>query len=133
MLIKNCNSEKLFYPKNFDESKLDKIDGGCGPGGIGDYFIPDTIWGIYIRPACKIHDFQYHFGDTEKDKKDADDTFLNNMIRIIEDTEFTPLARSFGINKVIRFLAKKTAQKYYFFVSYFGGPAFWDVKNTGDN
>ena len=98
----------------------EEITGGCGPGGIGDMLIPDTIWGLSVKPACAIHDWMYHFGDTDQHKTQADRVFLNNMLRIIKNkTKWKWLAR----------LRIRRAKTYYFFVKHCGGPAFWDAKN----
>ena len=51
---------------------------GCGPGGIGDWFVPDTIWFLNIKPACQIHDWYYRFqpGASEEDRAAADRILL---------------------------------------------------------
>ena len=51
-----------------------------GPGSWGDWFIPDTVWGLSIERACRIHDWSYHLGIN---KQLADIQFLQNMERII--------------------------------------------------
>ena len=66
--------------------------GGCGPGRIGDKFIPDTILGLSVLLACMIHDFEYYFltiakmtPDERKAKRlEIDTRFLNNMKAIVE-------------------------------------------------
>jgi len=115
---------ELFAPPDYwtmPVEALKEIAGGCGAGrGLGDTLVPDTAWGLSIKPACKIHDFMYHFGECLEDKKAADRVFLNNMIRIIEArTRFSFLAR----------LRLQRCRTYFFFVKYLGGPAFWKRKN----
>ena len=100
---------------------LAKIARGCGPGGLGDYLVPDTLWGLSIRQACQIHDWQYHWGVTIEDKIKADLNLRDNMVRIIKAQD------SWGILENLR-LTK--ARIYYEAVKNFGGPAFWKGKST---
>lgn len=114
---------KLFAPRSYWSAPPDVVDAvtaGCGPGGFGDWLVPDTLWGLSIRPACRIHDWMYHVGATIEDKDEADRTLMNNMIRIIRArTNFVLLG----------LLRMRRARTYYFFVKEFGGPAFWNRKN----
>lgn len=115
---------KLFAPKSYWSAPPDVVDavtGGCGPGGFGDWLIPDTVWGLSVKPACRIHDWMYHVGADILDKEEADRTFANNMIRII---------RAKTRLKILRLLRFRRARTYYWFVKEFGGPAFWDQKNA---
>ena len=46
----------VLMPNLYRALSQDKIDEmwskwGCGPGGVGDYFVPDSILGIPITPA----------------------------------------------------------------------------------
>ena len=68
---------------NTDEETLAMEIGGCGPGKFGDRIVPDTVYGLSIKPACAIHDWEYSRGLTFKDKCDADENFLVNMFRLI--------------------------------------------------
>jgi len=106
---------------NASETLRKEIIGGCGPGGFGDFLVPDTIWFLSITPACSIHDWEYHFGETEEEKKVADKNLLDNMLRMIRDA---------GGWKILRILRRRRAMTYYWFVSNCGGPAFWDGKDT---
>jgi len=118
------NVFKLWAPKEYwlalPEQRAE-IAGGCGPGGIGDWFVPDTLWGLSVKPACQIHDWMYHFGENLEDKKQADRVFLNNMVRIINDQTG---------NRILRSLRLHRAATYYRAVKRFGGPAFWHGKNS---
>jgi len=68
------------------DAEIEKQTGGCGPGGIGDWFVPDTMYGESVFLACQIHDWMYWKGDTKEDKKVADLVFLVNMtLLVIED------------------------------------------------
>lgn len=116
---------KLFAPESYwnltDEAKKELTEGGCGPGGFGDWLVPDTVYGLSIRKACQIHDACYALGETIKDKKSADRTFLNNMLRIIySGTKWW----------ILRKLRIRRAYTYYKAVKLFGGHAFWHNKNS---
>ena len=94
--------------------------GGCGPGGMGDLLVPDTLWGLSVRRSCQIHDWMYTFGETEDDKTRADLIFLNNMVREIK------AAKSWGLLENLRL---HRAKIYYHAVSIFGGSSFHDSSN----
>lgn len=117
----------LYAPKEYwalseDERKC--IGNGCGTKGICGWIAPDTIWGLDITEACNIHDFMYYTGETEEDKIEADQTFLNNMLRLIEEnTKWNWLKK----------LRARRAQTYFYFVDEYGGPAFWAGKNSLEN
>ena len=91
---------------------------GCGAGWSAK-LIPNSIYGVSIRPACCIHDDRYEYGLTIEDKDSADREFLNNMLRLIEvnDKWYYPTV-----------LARRRALKYYEAVKYFGGTAYWKNK-----
>ena len=124
---------ELFAPKNYGfqpccyhEATLQmKADaaGGCGPGGFGDKFVPDTLWGLSVKPSCEIHDWTYYYGETNEDKNKADRIFLNNMIRQIKDCD------SWGMVENLRL---RRARTYYNMVSWFGGGAFYANINDLD-
>jgi hypothetical protein len=82
--------------------------------------VPETVYGLNITPACAIHDFMYAIGQNDQDKTDADDVFLNNLVRIIEAKTD---------NKILLYLRLRRAKTYYQAVKVFGGPAFWTNKN----
>lgn len=116
----------LFAPKEYwkmPDDILDEITGGCGPGGFGDLLIPDTLWGLSISPACRIHDYMYAIGETLSDKDMADRVLLNNMIRIIQaKTRW----------KLLKLLRLRRAVIYYYSVCRFGGFAYWRGKNKDE-
>jgi len=98
------------------EEEVDAIAGGCGPGGIGDYLVPDTVWGLNIVLACRIHDYMYWECKGLKSlseriiyKKLADEWFLENMFTIIDSGW-----------KLLRKCRRKRAITYYWFVVQFG-------------
>jgi len=83
----------LSAPNSFlasDEATLAMITGGCGPGKFGDALVPDTMYGLSIKLACAIHDYEYYIGKTNEDKRIADLNFLGNMMIIINKKTSTP-------------------------------------------
>lgn len=105
----------LFTPVNYTPEK--KCD--CG-SGWSSKLVPNTIYGLDIKPVCCIHDFMYKVGVTIEHKDSADRTFLNNMLRIIESKKSWWFPHS---------LARRRALKYYEAVRNFGGTAYWDGKD----
>ena len=59
----------LYAPVSYWEaapSEKRKICNGCGTKeGLN---VPDTMWGLDISEACKIHDWMYQHGKTLADK-----------------------------------------------------------------
>jgi len=83
----------LTYPRGYDDLPEDALN-GCGPAGWKFDLVPDTIWGLCVTEACNIHDAMYYTGLDEKDRTHADNTFLNNLNRIItHESRFKFLAR----------------------------------------
>lgn len=92
---------------------------GCGAEGAKFDFVPDTIWGLPIMPACIIHDWDYHTGRTKHDKRRADVRFLVNMVLLILD----------GSNWVTTILRTERAVKYFLAVTIKGDEAYWSGKD----
>jgi hypothetical protein len=113
----------LFAPSAYwklPEGARKLLCNGCGTKGLCGFIVPETVWGLPITPACDIHDFMYHVGETPADKDAADRVFLNNMLRIIDDkTRF----------RVLKLFRRRRAMTYYTAVAELGGPAFWSGKN----
>lgn len=85
---------------------------GCGGSGITTQIVPDNLLGLNISDACSIHDYMYEQG---KNKKQADDVFLSNMISIIDQDSNSNIMKS---------LRKAEAYIYYFAVKLFGSSFF---------
>ena len=114
---------KLFAPKTYwaaSDAARAEVCNGCGPGRIGGDLVPDTLWGLRVTRACDIHDWMYRMGETIEDKNEADRTFLNNMLRLVDGRT------KYGC---LRWLRARRAYVYYQAVRAFGGPAFWSGKN----
>ena len=99
------------------DNMVAKYTGGCGPGGVGDFLVPDTIWGLNIKPSCSIHDWLYKWGETEGDKELSDLIFLENMLRQIE-----------AASPWLKILRRHRAVNYYGAVKDLGHKAFWKGK-----
>ena len=96
---------------------------GCGPGGTGDWLVPDTIYGLNVSMACKIHDWYYRFWpeDSEEARAKADRIFKNNMLRIV---------RAKTSNRLLLRVRKIRCNTYYLMVRKFGAGAFYEDRNT---
>ena len=107
---------------------------GCGPGGWGDWIVPDKIWGLSIKAACQIHDWYYRFWpeNTEVARKRADKILLNNMVRIIDDAWLAALEHGKYIwwHKWLYKRRLKLAHIYYGMVRMFGAPAYFEDRNA---
>ncbi len=101
------------------QGEIDLICNGCGSAQAKFDFIPDTVYGLSVKPACYIHDWDYSIGETIKYKKMADRRFRNNMLRLIDS----------GSCRLLKGLRRRRALKYYYAVKAFGGPAYWAGKN----
>jgi hypothetical protein len=110
-----CWQFRDLYPDDWAEF-------ACGPGDFGDYLVPDSILGVSVNEACRIHDWYYRFaeGATEDDRAIADRIFLNNMLRIVVDAS--------GWKLTVR-LRCRVAYIYYRAVRRYGAPAFFDERN----
>lgn len=76
---------QLAAPQSFWQTSYDlkrDLINGCGPKGIGDYLVPDSIWFLSVKAACKIHDWMYLVYNCEKGFKLSNQLFLDNMNRI---------------------------------------------------
>lgn len=112
------------------EHGLDMCNGvGSDVGLLGAatyHLIPSTIYFLDITSAADIHDFMYsRKSGTLADKDEADRVFLNNMLRLVEMDQSWCGRRLAGLRRA-------RAHTYYLAVQRFGGPSFWEGKNTVD-
>lgn len=109
--------------KFVDEHPEDFASFGCGPGGLGDRLVPDTMYGLNISDACRIHDWYYRFypENTEAAREMADRILKNNLLRIVREKTKS---------KVLRWLRERRCQTYYLMVRNFGAPAFFEERNN---
>lgn len=97
-----------------------KVVNGCGTKGWKGKLVPETIYGLTVTAACNIHDWMYNAGSTIEEKDEADRTFLNNLLRLIDAA---------GGPAWLRWLRRHRARIYFDAVHLYGGPAYWDTKN----
>jgi len=110
--------------------EVDDVCNGVGSnvgwfGRLTYHLIPATIFFLDVTAAADIHDWMYTYPKTAKiDYKDeADRTFLNNMLRLIDaDTSWT--------GRMLSYPRQRRAMTYYVAVRDFGGPSFWAGKNA---
>ena len=90
----------------------------CGPGGIGDWMVPDTIYGLSMRPACRQHDYDYRFGNGASDehRKECDARFKKNMHIIVHEESGS---------KMLKTMRHVRINIYYLSVRAFGSAAYW--------
>lgn len=99
---------------------------GCGAGaGLGDILVPDTVYGLSVREACRIHDWYYTFWPdaSETGRELADRIFRNNLLRIV---------RAQTSNPVLFFLRERRCLAYYAAVKNFGSLHYYTGRNTAD-
>jgi len=109
------DADPRFNRENFDE--LLKICNACGAKG-SRLPIPQTAWGMDIRPMCHIHDTDYHWGETNEDKEHGDRRMKHNGHRLV---------RKFSV-WFLKHPRRLRILGYYFTVYNLGGEAFWDGK-----
>jgi hypothetical protein len=102
-----------FALSHLDE--LFKICNGCGTES--SHLVPEHAWGVRLTYACYIHDFDYFLGQTEADRRYADDRFKKNLKALIaEGNMFLYPARRIRI------------ETYYRTVRICGEKPFWQAK-----
>ena len=114
----------LYAPVSYWEaspSEKSKICNGCGAKDGLD--VPDTMWGLDISEACKIHDWMYQNGKTLADKIFADAMFRLNLSMIIDKYS----------NPAMAYLRHGRAGKYYLAVVKFGNDAYWTGKTINED
>ena len=123
------NKAKLYaHPEcwEFKKEHPDEFQSfGCGPGGAGDKFVPDTMYGLNVSNACRIHDWYYRFypENTEEARKMADRILLNNLLRIVEANTKS---------KILLCLRRRRCKTYYRMVRTFGASSYFDDRNDDE-
>ena len=111
----------LYAPLEFwtaTKEEIDEVAYGCGPGRLGDYLIPDRVWGLSILRACRIHDYSYHIKTA---KTVADVVFYENMQRIVIACTKWRWLKSLRLRRV---------KIYYLAVKYCGDSAYAKDENN---
>lgn len=121
--IREIEGFRLIAPLSFwhaSEEEIDAKTGGCGPGSIGDWFVPDTMYGEPVFLACRVHDWMYGEGENMEDKKIADRCFLWNMTVLIQEVPYSLESEDEALDMV----RLRRVMTYYEAVYYGGGDAF---------
>jgi hypothetical protein len=124
LAISEIEGFHLMAPLSFwtaSTEEIEKKTGGCGPGSIGDWFVPDSMYLESVYLACQIHDWCYGEGETPEDKAIADRIFLWNMTVLIQDTPYQPGQKEKDALDIVRL---RRVMSYYEAVSYGGSDAF---------
>ncbi len=111
-------NKKLEYPIHYDIEVANKVNNGCGPAGWKGYLIPDTIWGVSIKEACKIHDYDFHVGGTMFNFMIANSRFGNNMNTLIKSSKLAKCT------PFLNWARRRRAKLYYDAVREFGEKHF---------
>ena len=89
-----------------------------GAGAKNGIKVPNTFWGLNMRPAFDIHDWDYEHGFTKEDKAMADRYMFFNTLVIIEAQT--------GLQQIVlKPLRRRRALAYYEIVTIGGERAFW--------
>ena len=92
----------------------------CGAGKMGDYLVPDTVWGVNISPACWVHDQMYDLSPpTWGGFHYSNAVFFHNIAAIIQAKSSTTFARNLRLAR---------ASMYLLAVSTAGAGIFWGIK-----
>lgn len=113
----------LHYSDSFrDATDAERAKICNGAGAANGLKFPNTFYGLDVKIAFDVHDWDYHHGKTLDDKDRADKYMLLNLMEIIESQ------KGFG-NALLKPLRRRRALKYYEAVVTFGGDAFWHGKD----
>lgn len=119
----DLESLNLYAPLSYWDAPnaiKDRICNGCGAKDGLD--VPDTMYGLDITEACKIHDWMYQQGETLADKIFADAMFRLNLSMIIDKYS----------SGIMAYLRHGRASHYYFAVVEFGNSAYWINKQKNE-
>lgn len=111
---------RLAAPQSFWQAGTEQVNSlvnGCGPGGFGDRLVPDTVWFLSIKPACKIHDWMFLVYNCEAGFDLANTVFKDNMARINQTTKQVWL----------KYLRTKRIKKYYWICAFSGRLFYYDA------
>lgn len=97
---------------------IKELVNGCGPRGLGDRLVPDTVWFLCITAACKIHDWMFTVYNCQAGFELSNNVFLDNMNRI---------NKAKTTNKILFWLREKRIGKYYLAVKFGGRIWYYDA------
>lgn len=78
---------KLLVPTAMAGVSIDyilRMTNGCGRAGLGGRLVPDTIWGLDVSPACRVHDWMYQDAASRADEDFADAILAANLVSLIQ-------------------------------------------------
>lgn len=103
---------------NATEEEREAAYNGLGPEWMGLFrkLVPNTIYGLSVREAIRIHDFEYTLGGSKVKKEAADHRLFYNLKHTIDMN---------GGFKWLKALRKRRAWKYYMLTRNFGDAAFF--------
>jgi len=116
--MKSTKMDCLEYPEDYEETIANQVNNGCGTSGWKGKLVPDTIYGISIKEPCKIHDYDYYYGDNRDQKNTADIRFYNNLKHTIKH-------KSKWWNRFLNPLRRVRAWGYFKFLQEFGDDYFF--------
>lgn len=117
------NDNNLIAPKSYwlnASLNTPPYINGCGGQGLTSSIVPDSLFGLNINEACNIHDHMYEQGIN---KIDSDNTFLNNMITLVNQD---------SSSNILKNLRKAKAYLYFLGVKVFGN-IFFKSKNKRES
>lgn len=85
------------------EIPLDSWPTFCGAGGIGDIFVPDTLYGANISPACFIHDIDFACSVHSWGAFVAHNSRLAKNAKALVDVQLTGTKRALATAGVARY------------------------------
>lgn len=81
-----------------------EMTNGCGREGIEGRIVPDTIWGLDISPACRVHDYMYTHADALAEENYADAIFGANLISLIQQKTSFPLLKWLRLRRAYKYI-----------------------------
>ena len=107
----------LLCPISMAAMRMDDImlqTNGCGRAGLEERLMPDTIWGLDISPACRVHDIMYQQAEERArrhkdqarltaEEQFADGILACNLVQLIQQQTS---------NRLLRWLRLRRAHKY---------------------
>lgn len=93
-----------------DMAYIMMVTNGCGRDGIESRVVPDSIMGLDISPACRVHDWMYTAAAEEPDEEAATDAEM--MADSVLAANLDGIICQKSANKFMRWLRLKAASVY---------------------
>jgi hypothetical protein len=91
-----------------------------GAGAAGGIKVPNTMWGLDLKPIFDIHDWEYAEGGNSRKRLAADVNMMINAQLLIE----AHTTKVWVVGPILRWLRGIRANTYYNAVRQFGTKAF---------